>query len=157
MARRRACSGASPCPAYRACWAAVNWVSAWMSSGSGARDHASVTASGQGDDARSDKLESNLPVTQLMIERRRISAVELDDTAEAGVPLKRLHAMLGGAVVIESIFSLPGLGSLAVSAAQTNDIVVLQGATLFFGLLAVAINLAVDLSYGWLDPRIRVA
>ncbi len=56
------------------------------------------TASGQGDDARSDKLESNLPVTRLMIERRRISAVELPETGEAGVELKRLHAMLGGAV-----------------------------------------------------------
>lgn len=56
------------------------------------------TASGQGDDARSDKLESNLPVTRLMIERRRISAIELPEAGEAGVELKRLHAMLGGAV-----------------------------------------------------------
>ena len=58
---------------------------------------------------------------------------------------------------VERVFVLPGLGSLAVSAAQTNDIVLLQGATLFFGLLAVAINLIVDLSYGWLNPRVRVA
>ena len=48
-----------------------------------------------------------------------------------------------------------GLGSLAVNAAQQNDIAVLQGATLYFGLLAVAINLVVDLSYGWLNPRVR--
>jgi peptide/nickel transport system permease protein len=63
---------------------------------------------------------------------------------------------ISGTVFVERVFVLPGLGSLAVSAAQTNDIVVLQGATLFFGLLAVAINLAVDLSYGWLNPRVRV-
>jgi peptide/nickel transport system permease protein len=64
---------------------------------------------------------------------------------------------ISGSVFVERVFVLPGLGSLAVSAAQTNDIVVLQGATLFFGLLAVAINLVVDLSYGWLNPRVRVA
>ncbi|MFO1159397.1 MAG: ABC transporter permease [Reyranellaceae bacterium] len=64
---------------------------------------------------------------------------------------------ISGSVFVERVFVLPGLGSLAVSAAQTSDIVVLQGATLFFGLLAVAINLVVDLSYGWLDPRVRVA
>jgi peptide/nickel transport system permease protein len=55
------------------------------------------------------------------------------------------------------VFVLPGLGSLAVDAAQQNDIAVLQGATLYFGLLAVAINLLVDLSYGWLNPRVRVS
>jgi peptide/nickel transport system permease protein len=64
---------------------------------------------------------------------------------------------VSGSVFVERVFVLPGLGSLAVSAAQTNDIVVLQGATLCFGLLAVAINLLVDLSYGWLNPRVRVA
>jgi len=64
---------------------------------------------------------------------------------------------ISGSVFVERVFVLPGLGSLAVSAAQTNDIVLLQGATLFFGLLAVAINLIVDLSYGWLNPRVRVA
>jgi peptide/nickel transport system permease protein len=63
---------------------------------------------------------------------------------------------ISGSVFVERVFVLPGLGSLAVSAAQTNDIVLLQGATLFFGLLAVAINLMVDLSYGWLNPRVRV-
>jgi peptide/nickel transport system permease protein len=64
---------------------------------------------------------------------------------------------VSGSVFVERVFVLPGLGSLAVSAAQTNDIVLLQGATLYFGLLAVAINLVVDLSYGWLNPRVRVS
>lgn len=64
---------------------------------------------------------------------------------------------ISGSVFVERVFVLPGLGSLAVSAAQTNDIVLLQGATLYFGLIAVAINLVVDLSYGWLNPRVRVS
>lgn len=64
---------------------------------------------------------------------------------------------ISGTVFVERVFVLPGLGSLAVDAAQQNDIAVLQGATLYFGLLAVAINLLVDLSYGWLNPRVRVS
>ena len=64
---------------------------------------------------------------------------------------------ISGTVFVERVFVLPGLGSLAVDAAQQNDIAVLQGATLYFGLLAVAINLIVDLSYGWLNPRVRLS
>jgi peptide/nickel transport system permease protein len=64
---------------------------------------------------------------------------------------------ISGAVFVERVFVLPGLGSLAVDAAQQSDIAVLQGATLYFGLIAVAINLLVDLSYGWLNPRVRVS
>jgi peptide/nickel transport system permease protein len=64
---------------------------------------------------------------------------------------------ISGTVFVERVFVLPGLGSLAVDAAQQNDIAVLQGATLYFGLLAVAINLLVDLSYGWLNPRVRLS
>lgn len=64
---------------------------------------------------------------------------------------------ISGTVFVERVFVLPGLGSLAVDAAQQSDIAVLQGTTLYFGLLAVAINLLVDLSYGWLNPRVRVS
>jgi peptide/nickel transport system permease protein len=63
---------------------------------------------------------------------------------------------ISGAVFVERVFVLPGLGSLAVGAATSNDIALLQGATVYFALLTVAINLLVDLSYGWLDPRVRV-
>jgi peptide/nickel transport system permease protein len=63
---------------------------------------------------------------------------------------------ISGTVFVERAFVLPGLGSLAVSAAQTNDIVLLQGATLYFTLMTIVINLLVDLSYGWLNPKVRV-
>lgn len=61
-----------------------------------------------------------------------------------------------GTVFVERVFVLPGLGSLAVSAALTNDVALMQGATLYFTLLTVVINLIVDLSYGWLNPKVRV-
>ena len=63
---------------------------------------------------------------------------------------------ISGTVFVERVFVLPGLGSLAVTAALTNDIAVLQGATLYFTLLTIAINLLVDLSCGWLNPKVRV-
>ncbi|HSV78795.1 MAG TPA: ABC transporter permease [Ramlibacter sp.] len=63
---------------------------------------------------------------------------------------------ISGAVFVERAFVLPGLGSLAVSAAQNNDLALMQGATLYFTLITVVINLLVDLSYGWLNPKVRV-
>ncbi len=62
---------------------------------------------------------------------------------------------LSGAVVIEQLFVLPGLGTLAVQATSQHDIPVIQGIALYFTLIVVAVNLVVDLSYGWLNPRIR--
>ena len=64
---------------------------------------------------------------------------------------------VSGTVFVERVFVLPGLGSLAVNAALQNDIVLLQGATLYFTLMTIAINLLVDLSYGWLNPKVRLA
>jgi len=64
---------------------------------------------------------------------------------------------ISGTVFVERVFVLPGLGSLAVSAALNKDILLLQGVTLYFTLMTVAINLLVDLSYGWLNPKVRVA
>ena len=65
-------------------------------------------------------------------------------------------AAIGGAVFVERVFVLPGLGSLAVQAADQSDIALLQGVDARISrLLTVAINLVVDLSYGWLNPRMR--
>lgn len=62
---------------------------------------------------------------------------------------------LGGAVVVETVFSRQGVGRLTVQALTQKDIPVVQGVILTLALLQVAINLTVDLSYGLLDPRIR--
>ena len=64
---------------------------------------------------------------------------------------------ISGTVFVERVFVLPGLGSLAVSAALDKDIALLQGVTLYFTLLTIGINLAIDISYGWLNPKVRVS
>ncbi len=63
--------------------------------------------------------------------------------------------LLGGVVITETIFSLPGMGQLVVDAIFQRDYIMLQGSVLFLALVVLLANLAVDLSYAWLDPRIR--
>lgn len=62
---------------------------------------------------------------------------------------------LSGSVAIELIFGRPGLGSLLIDAIQTRDYPVVQAALVVFALLVVAVNLAMDLLYVWIDPRLR--
>jgi peptide/nickel transport system permease protein len=63
--------------------------------------------------------------------------------------------LIGGAVIIETIFALPGLGRLLVEAIYTRDFIVLQGGVLFVAVGYVLVNFTVDLLYAVLDPRIR--
>jgi peptide/nickel transport system permease protein len=63
--------------------------------------------------------------------------------------------LLGGAVIMERIFVLPGMGKFMLDAITWRDYPVIQGVNLFIGSLVILINLAVDLLYGFLDPRIR--
>ncbi len=65
-------------------------------------------------------------------------------------------AMLGGTVLVEQIFVLPGLGSLAVQAATNHDLPTMEGVVVTFTLIVLALNLLIDLSYAWLNPRVRV-
>jgi peptide/nickel transport system permease protein len=62
---------------------------------------------------------------------------------------------LGGVVIIEQIFSLPGLGLYALNAVREEDYLVVQTFVVFSGFMFVMVNLAVDLLYAWLNPRIR--
>ena len=66
-------------------------------------------------------------------------------------------ALLGGSVLIETVFSLPGVGRLALDAVQQRDYPMVQGAILMISFLFVMVNLVVDLLYGLLDPRIRIS
>lgn len=63
--------------------------------------------------------------------------------------------LIGGVVVTETVFAIPGLGSLTVDAVMNRDFPVIQGVVLFFAVSYVVLNLLVDLSYLLLDPRIR--
>jgi peptide/nickel transport system permease protein len=65
--------------------------------------------------------------------------------------------LLGGTVLIETVFGLPGLGSLAVTATTEHDLPVVQGIAIYFTVIVVVINLAIDLAYAWLNPRVRTA
>ena len=65
--------------------------------------------------------------------------------------------VVGGSVVVEQVFGIPGLGTLAVNAVQNRDIPLIQGIVVFTALMVQAINLLIDISYGWLNPRVRVA
>ncbi|AMO85836.1 ABC transporter permease [Solibacillus sp. FSL W7-1472] len=63
--------------------------------------------------------------------------------------------LLGGTVVLESIFALPGLGSLIFETVLVRDYPVVQSTVLVFGAMFLLVNLMVDVMYGWVDPRIR--
>src|SRR3977135_1962007 len=62
--------------------------------------------------------------------------------------------LLGGAVIIESIFSLPGMGRFLLDSINNRDYSIVQGGVLFIALIFSLVNLSVDLVYGWLDPPI---
>ncbi|NWG46456.1 MAG: ABC transporter permease [Alphaproteobacteria bacterium] len=63
--------------------------------------------------------------------------------------------LIGGAVILEQIFVVPGMGLLLLEAVSQRDYPVISGVFLIVGVGVLFINLAVDLSYGWLDPRVR--
>ena len=81
-------------------------------------------------------------------------------------PLKKISSIsvlgahtswvIGGTVVIETVFALPGLGSLFVESIFSRDYPLIQGLTIVFAVLVVLINLATDLAYALADPRIRL-
>jgi peptide/nickel transport system permease protein len=66
-----------------------------------------------------------------------------------------LGAVVGGSVFEESVFNIPGMGLLAVTAVNNQDYPYIQGITLLVAFVVLVVNLLVDISYGWLDPRIR--
>jgi peptide/nickel transport system permease protein len=80
--------------------------------------------------------------------------------ANAAVPIVTVIGigvalLIGGVVVTETVYAIPGLGSLTVDAVLNRDFPVIQGLVLFFSFCYVFINLLVDVSYVLLDPRIR--
>jgi len=67
-----------------------------------------------------------------------------------------LGRLIGGTVIVESVFSLPGIGKLAITAITSKDLITMQGIVAFVAISYLLINLIVDLMYATLDPRIRV-
>lgn len=93
-----------------------------------------------------------LPVREILLGHAlRPSSLSL--VTVVGINLGRL---VGGAVIIETLFALPGIGQMLVSAVYQHDHFTVQGVVLVIAVAFVLINLAVDLTYALLDPRVRV-
>ena len=66
-------------------------------------------------------------------------------------------AIMTGTFVIESIFGVPGMGRLYITSVQNQDYTVIMDTTLFYSAFLIFMNLLVDIAYGLIDPRIRLA
>lgn len=83
----------------------------------------------------------------------------LRSAAPAGLTVLSLQfvGMLGGVVIIEQIFALPGMGALAVQSTTQGDIPLVMGVVLYTVIIVIIVNLLVDLINGWLNPKVRVS
>jgi len=83
----------------------------------------------------------------------------LRSAAPAGLTVLSLQfvGMLGGSVIIEKIFALPGMGELAVNATTQGDTPVVMGVVVYTVIIVIFVNLIVDLLNGWLNPKVRLA
>ena len=65
--------------------------------------------------------------------------------------------LLGGSIIVEEVFALQGLGSLVQNAIYTKDLPIVQGIVIFAAVMVVIVNLAIDIFYAWLNPKVRTA
>jgi peptide/nickel transport system permease protein len=80
----------------------------------------------------------------------------------AGIPVitvlgLQFVSLLGGAIITEQVFALPGIGQLAIGAVQTRDLPVIQGVVLYMTLVVLLVNLILEVAYGWLNPKVRLS
>ena len=97
--------------------------------------------------ARSKGLRERLVVSRHVLRNALLPVVTTSGAAIGG--------LIGGAVATETAFGVPGLGNYLVQALNQRDWMVIQNLVLIYGLVFVVVNLIVDLSYAWIDPRIR--
>ncbi len=97
--------------------------------------------------ARSKGLSEQLVVVRHVVRNSMIPVVTL---VALGIP-----GIFGGAIVTEQIFAVNGIGQLLITSIQSNDIPVVQTCLMIFAVLVVLFNLVADITYGFLDPRIR--
>ncbi len=67
----------------------------------------------------------------------------------------QLSTIIGGSVLAETVFNIPGMGRLAVDAVLDRDYLVTQGVTVVIAVAIILVNLIIDISYSWIDPRVR--
>jgi peptide/nickel transport system permease protein len=111
---------------------------------------ASVMEVLQEDYVRTARAKGQSEVRILLRHALRNAAVPIVTVIGIGIAL-----LIGGVVVTESVYNIPGLGRLVLDAVLARDYPVIQGLILFFSLIYILINLLIDLSYTLFDPRIR--
>lgn len=97
--------------------------------------------------ARAKGVKENLVIMKHALKNAMIPIITLVGT--------ELGYMLTGSMLIERVFSIPGIGKLAVDSMSTRDLPLLEGTVMYIALIFVIINLMVDISYAFIDPRIR--
>jgi peptide/nickel transport system permease protein len=90
----------------------------------------------------------------LIITRHALKNAIIPVVTLTGISFRNI---VGGSVLIETVFNIPGLGRLAAESITSQDYAVVQGIILIMITAVLLANLAVDLSYGWFDPRVRYA
>jgi len=88
----------------------------------------------------------------IVIARHALKNAFLPVLTVAGFQLSRL---IGGAVIIEVIFVVPGIGEMLVRSVLIRDYPIVQATVMLIAVVVLVLNLLVDLAYGWLNPRIR--
>lgn len=111
---------------------------------------ASVLETLQEDYVRTARAKGQSEVKILVRHALRNAAVPVVTVIGIGIAL-----LIGGVVVTESVFNIPGLGRLVLDAVLARDYPIIQGLILFFSFVYIVINLLIDLTYAALDPRIR--
>lgn len=91
---------------------------------------------------------------QSVVLRHALRNAMIPVTTIAGM---RFAGLLGGAVIVETIFAWPGIGKFVLDSIFDRDYPVIQGFVVFMGTVFLFVNLIVDISYAWLDPRIRLS
>jgi oligopeptide transport system permease protein len=97
--------------------------------------------------ARSKGLPEQVTVARHALKAAMLPVVSYLGPAVAGI--------ITGSVIIEQIFGIPGIGRYFVQAALNRDYTLVMGVTIFYGALIIMLNLAADIIYGFLDPKIR--
>ncbi|GAB3617240.1 ABC transporter permease [Okibacterium endophyticum] len=94
-----------------------------------------------------------------MSERRIIFKHVLRNAAGPALAVLAVYfvGLLGGAVIVEQVFAIPGLGQVAVQATTQGDIPMVMGLVMAVGILVILFNLLVDLMQGWLNPKVRLS
>jgi peptide/nickel transport system permease protein len=99
---------------------------------------------------RTARAKGQSEMNVLMRHALRNAAVPIVTVIGIGIAL-----LIGGVVVTESVYNIPGLGRLVLDAVLARDYPIIQGLILFFSFVYILLNLLIDLTYTFLDPRIR--